>query len=196
MPQFPVGGDPVVAPDDLSGWLLAATPTMRDSNFDDTVVFVISHGVDGAIGVVINEPTDVASHQALFGWDEVVAPPEVLFAGGPVNDEAVIALARTDARLDTLRPVEGCPAVSTVDLGADLALLEPHIERVRVFVGYAGWSPGQLEGEIAAGAWFVFPTEIDDLFALRPDLVRSAVFLRQRNEHRIFALYPDDPRSN
>lgn len=196
MPQLPVGGEPVVAPDDLSGWLLAATPAMRDSNFDDTIVFVISHGTDGAIGVVINEPTDVASHQALFGWDDVVAAPEVLFAGGPVNTDAVLALALTDAELDTLRPVVGCPSVSTVDLGADLALLEPHVDRVRVFVGYSGWSPGQLEGEIAAGAWFVFPARVEDLFTNRPDLIRSAVFLRQRNEHRIFALYPDDPRSN
>lgn len=196
MPLLPVGGEPVIAPDDLSGWLLASTPTMQDSNFDATVVFIISHGPDGAIGVVINEPTEVVTHPALLGWDHSVAPPEVLFAGGPVNSDAVIALARTNARLDTLRPVTGCPTVSTVDLGADLALLEPHIDAVRIFVGYAGWSPGQLEGEIAAGAWFVFPAEVDDLFLARPDLLRSSVFLRQRNEHRIFALYPDDPRSN
>ncbi len=196
MPEFPVGGEPVEPPTDLSGWLIAATPLMRDSNFDDTVVFIISHGSDGAVGVVINEPTDDAAHQALLAWDSSVAEPHVLFAGGPVNADAVIALARTDARLDTLRPVENRPEVSTVDLGTDLALLEPHIEAVRVFAGYAGWSPGQLEGEIAAGAWFVFRSHLDDIFTARPDLIRSAVFLRQPNQSRFFALYPDDPRMN
>ncbi len=68
---------------------------------------------------------------------------------------------------DDLSPVSG--RVASADLSADPAFVAPHISAVRVFRGYAGWGPGQLEGEIMAGAWLVFDAEPDDVFAAQPD---------------------------
>ena len=179
----------------LRGRLLVATPPLVDPNFDRSVVLLLEHGDDGALGIVLNRPSDTPLATVLPEWHEHATAPGVVFSGGPVAPEAVIALARggTDAT-DGWMPVLG--EVGTVDVGRDPADLGAHLEALRIFVGYASWSPGQLEIELEQEAWFVAAADSGDPFSLHPDQLWREVLRRQRGRVAMFANYPDDPEAN
>ena len=179
----------------LRGRLLVATPPLVDPNFDRSVVLLLEHGEDGALGIVLNRPSDTALVTVLPEWHEHATAPGVVFSGGPVAPEAVIALAR-GGRDDTegWMPVLG--EVGTVDVGRDPADLGRRLDALRVFVGYSGWSPGQLEVELEQDAWFVVSAEPDDPFSARPDQLWREVLRRQRGRVAMFANYPEDPETN
>jgi putative transcriptional regulator len=180
------------------GRLLVATPPLEDPNFDRTVVFMLEHHDDGAIGVVINRPSVEALDEPLDRWTELQAAPTSIFAGGPVEPNALIALAATHAPLaesdEHLSPITG--RIASADLTADPALVAPEVAGIRVFRGYAGWGPGQLEDEIAAGAWLVLDSETDDVFSDHPDELWRNVLRRQPGRLAWLADAPDDLSSN
>lgn len=197
MRRLPAGGDPIRVPADLRGRLLIATPLIGDGNFDRTVLFMVEHNDEGALGVVVNQPTDTPTIEALPRWDTRLAEPGVMFDGGPVGLNAVIALALSEAADDeALSPVLGMPGVHTVDLDSDPVITQAMITTMRCFGGYAGWAPGQLEGEISGGAWFVVKATIGDIFTPTPLTLRETVLRRQRSGARTFTHYPDDPQVN
>jgi len=179
----------------LRGRLLVATPPLVDPNFDRTVVLMLEHGEDGALGIVINRPSGTALAEVLPDWHEHATAPGVVFSGGPVAPEAVIALAR-GGNEETEGWVSVLGEVGTIDVGRDPDVVAPHIDALRVFVGYSGWSPGQLEAEIAQDAWFVVPTESGDAFSPHPDQLWREVLRRQRGRIAMFANYPEDPETN
>ncbi len=185
--------DPV--PGALRGRLLVATPPLVDPNFDRTVVFVLEHSDEGALGIVINRPGERAVAEVVPSWAEVATAPAVLFQGGPVEPDAVIALARSPvAPADGWAPLVG--AVGTVDLTRAPGELDAPHEAVRLFAGYAGWGGGQLEGELAAGAWFVVQAAADDAFCADADQLWRAVLARQPGRLSWLTNYPDDPSYN
>lgn len=175
-----------------SGRLVVATPSLVDPNFRHTVVLLLEHGDDGAVGVVVNRPSDVTVGEALPGWERLAAAPPNVFVGGPVQQDALIALARRDAGRDPQQwqPLTG--DLGVVNLDRD-PLLVDDVEEVRVFAGYAGWGPGQLEGEIAAGSWFVLDADPADPFSADTDGLWRAVVRRQGG---MFATFPADPSHN
>jgi putative transcriptional regulator len=180
------------------GRLLLATPPLEDDNFDRTVVFVLEHQRDGAIGVVINRPSDEALDEPLDRWIELQLAPSSVFSGGPVEENALIALAETTGELDEsgdyLSPIVG--TIASADLTADPALVAPEVKGVRIFRGYAGWGPGQLEVEIEAGAWLVLDSEPGDVFSDDPDELWRNVLRRQPGRLAWLADVPDDLSSN
>ena len=181
----------------LRGRLLVATPPLVDPNFDRTVVLMLEHGETGALGIVLNRPSEAALDDVLPEWRMFASPPEVVFAGGPVQTDAVIALARAEREQeDTEGWVPVLDGLGTIDLGRDPLDLAIPIEQLRVFVGYAGWSPGQLEAELAQQAWFVVDLEPDDPFAPTPDELWQRVLRRQRGRVAMFAHYPEDITAN
>jgi len=127
--------------------LLVSIPTLHDPNFFRSVVFMIEHNADGAVGLVLNQPTDALLTEALPDWAGLAAPPAVAFVGGPVQQhEAVIGLARvarageSDAgESDGWQPLLG--RVGTVDLARAPSDVSGDLEAVRVFAGYSGWGP-------------------------------------------------------
>jgi len=138
-----------VAEPSLKGKLLIAAPLLVDPNFHRTVVLVIEHSAEGALGVVLNRPTELPVADAVpelaeldDGW---------VFAGGPVQPQAVIALAEY-ADL----PPEGavCGPIAPIGVESDMDALAEQVTRVRVYAGYSGWGEGQLEGELEEDAWF------------------------------------------
>ena len=137
----------------MTGQLLVATPTLKDPNFDRTVVLLVAHETGGALGVVLNRATEVPVAEVLGDWGELAGDPAVLFEGGPVQPESAICLARTrpevKKRVSGFHQVAG--ALGTVDLSADPDRLRDSVSGIRVFAGYSGWSPGQLEDEISSG---------------------------------------------
>jgi len=180
------------------GRLLVATPPLEDANFDRTVVFMLEHHDEGAIGVVINRPSIEALDEPLDRWIDLQSAPSSVFLGGPVEEEALIALARTSQPLDDegeyLNPIVG--TIASADLTADPALVAGEVQGVRVFRGYAGWGPGQLEGEIDAGAWLVLDSEPGDVFSDEPDELWRTVLRRQPGRLAWLADAPDDLSAN
>lgn len=162
----------------LTGRLVVATTALTDPNFALTVVLVLEHAAQGALGVVLNRPSSVPSRQVVEPWAAAVTAPPVVFLGGPVNPDAIIAVGRRrgDPPLGW-QPITD--PVGVVDLDADPGVVVPDLTGLRLFAGYAGWSPGQLEGEIDEGAWFVVDTEPDDAFTAEPDGLWRAVLRRQ-----------------
>lgn len=182
--------------DNLTGRLLLATPALTDANFERTVVLVLAHDGAGALGLVLNRPTEVRVADVLDGWAPLAADPAVVFEGGPVQPEAAICLAWRSASGSptAFKPVDR--RLGTVDLSVDPLQMVGELERMRIFAGYAGWGAGQLEGEVSAGAWLVFEALPDDAFAPRPENLWSTVLRRQGGMLAALAQYPADPALN
>jgi putative transcriptional regulator len=183
--------------------LLVANPTLVDPNFFRSVVFMIEHNADGAIGVVLNRPTDAELVEAVPEWASIAAPPSVAFVGGPVQpDDAVIGLGRVarvdgmeaEAELAGWQPLIG--RIGTLDLGRSPVDVRVEVEAVRVFAGYSGWGPGQLDEELAHGGWFVVDAEADDLLTRDPSRLWRAVLRRQGGDLAVAANFPIDIQSN
>jgi putative transcriptional regulator len=191
-----VGKYSVVTNAPARGRLLVATPPLVDPNFDRTVVFVLEHGGEGTLGLVLNRPSDGRVGDAIPEWGDLAASPGVVFVGGPVAPESVIALARSDVVEEHDGWVPILPGIGTVDLARSPREIEAPVDAVRVFLGYAGWAPGQLEGELAQGAWLVVDFALDDAFAHDPSSLWRTVLRRQRASIAMFANCPSDPTTN
>ena len=200
-----------MALDPLAGRLLVATPVIGDPNFHRSVVFLLDHGESGALGVVINRPTDVDLGESLPGWDDRAAAPGVVFVGGPVEQAGAIGLGRVAPGTPFEEPwagqgeegpwspvlagLEGVGPLATVALTCDPSEVEG-IDAVRVFVGYAGWGPGQLEGELLQEAWVVADARPADLWSADPEGLWGRVLRRQGGTTAWLSLYPLDPSAN
>lgn len=187
----------------LTGKLLVASPGLADPNFDRTVVLVLEHNDDGALGVVLNRVTEGEIAELLPDWEEHAAAPPLVFQGGPVDTSSVICVAQPiedDADDVAAEPDEGVQdlfgGLATIDLSRPPSDFPGRAFRIRVFAGYAGWGAGQLESEIDAGGWFVFDSRPGDAFTADPDGLWRRVFARQKGELAMVALYPDDPSMN
>ncbi|SHK91066.1 YqgE/AlgH family protein [Actinacidiphila paucisporea] len=186
----------------LTGRLLVATPKLADPNFDRAVVLVLDHDAEGSLGVVLNRPTPVGVGDVLQNWAALAVLPQVVFQGGPVSLDSALGLAvvpgepRPGDGPEVLgwRRVHG--AIGLVDLEAPPELLAAELGSLRIFAGYSGWGPGQLEREVAGGAWYVVESEPGDVSAPDPEGLWRAVLRRQRNELAMVATYPDDPSLN
>jgi putative transcriptional regulator len=180
----------------LAGALLVASPALDDPNFTRTVIFLLDHDAEGALGVVLNRPTDIATCDALPLWADVVSAPAVVHVGGPVTPEAVVCLGRMrqGRTPDGWTALAG--AVGAVDLEGEPSDLADALDALRVFAGYAGWGPGQLEAELRMGGWLVLPAEPDDAFSPTPDKLWSQVLRRQGGEIAMLHTMPLDPGRN
>ena len=129
--------------------LLLATPPLDDPNFDRSVVYMMEHSIEGAVGVVLNHPTDEASIDGLDEWMELTTPPAVVFNGGPVQFDALIAIAELSRTTQRTTWSAILPDLGSVDLARHPVDVADEVGRVRMFRGYAGWASGQLDSEIA-----------------------------------------------
>ena len=188
--------------DPKAGRLLVATPLLEDPNFKRAVVLIVEHEeVQGTLGVVLNRPTTISVGQVLEQWTDLTTEPSVVFRGGPVAQNSALALAQVPGQEEPAgwRALDGAPALARlglIDLDTPPRLLAPAISRLRVYAGYAGWSPGQLEAEIGDGAWYVLPAEPGDVFAADPDRLWRQVLRRQDGDLAFLTTYPDDPTLN
>ncbi len=184
----------------LTGRLLVAAPRLVDPNFIRAVVLVCRHDDDGALGVILNRLTSVTVGEALPDWVEPLAPPNVVFLGGPVQPEMAVGLGRLRpehagrAESEQWTPVDD--RLGLVNLGSPPAEEVAVLDRLRVFAGYAGWSAGQLDFEVASGDWFVLAAEEDDPFTAGPGGLWRRVLHRQRGPLALFADFPPDPSLN
>jgi putative transcriptional regulator len=181
----------------LTGRLLVASPLLGDPNFRRSVVLLLDHGEEGALGVVVNRPLEVDVSAVLPAWQPYATQPGRLYRGGPVAlDSAlgVVAVPGDDTEPVGVRRILG--SLGLVDLDTPPEIVAGGVAGLRIFAGYAGWSQGQLEEEITAGAWYVVDAEPRDAFSDAPDELWRQVLRRQRGDLAFLSTYPDDPGQN
>jgi len=177
----------------LRGRLLISSGGLFDPNFRHTVVLVGEHTAEGALGVVLNRALDVTVHAAVPVLSGLVPAGEPLFQGGPVQPTSPVLLAELAHPDMADVPVFGSVGFLVGEISEDI---RPGILRARVFAGYSGWGPGQLEAEMVGDSWIVEPAQEDDVFTDTPDLLWSRVLERKGPEYRRLSRMPFDPSMN
>lgn len=184
-------------PRDLSGQLLVAGPQLLDPNFRRTVVLLLDHGDDGALGVVLDRPTPVDLGRLLPGWEDVVSPPGGVFQGGPVGLDGAVGVATALPGVPWPSSVSRLTGpFGVVDLDADPTSVVGRVAGLRIFAGHAGWAKGQLEAEIDAGGWYVLPALPLDATTPTPERLWRQVLRRQGGELAIVSTFSEDPSLN
>ena len=150
------------------GMFLLAAPRLRDPRFARTVVLLLEYERTGALGLVINRPTEASLH-------DVLATPlpnsdgHAVFAGGPVDLRRLIALLRSPVAVDGAERLFGdVHASESMDTLRRMLERDGHAADVHAYLGYAGWAPGQLDAEIARGDWIVAPADAESVFDTPP----------------------------
>lgn len=181
--------------DSLRGKLLLASPKIVEPTFLRTVVLMAEHGPEGAMGLVLNRPSETRVAEAVPDLQTLADGDAAIFVGGPVAASAVVVLAEfADPRRAAL--------LIDDDLGFvpadadDPVLLGAELGHSRVFAGHAGWGPGQLEEELEDEAWIVADCERADVFTEDPEGLWPAVLRRLGGEHALLATMPPDPSLN
>jgi putative transcriptional regulator len=178
--------------DSLAGKLIVSSPSLVDPNFRRTVVLMTHHDEDGAMGLVLSRPSEIPVAEAVPGLADLPGADEVVYVGGPVQPEVIVALAELEEPDDAVPPVVGTVGFIPGDGEPD----ELRIARIRVFAGYSGWGPGQLEAEMEESSWIVVPAEPDDVFAPDPDELWRTVLNRKGGRYALIATMPFDPSLN
>jgi putative transcriptional regulator len=180
----------------LRGRLIIASPVLQDPNFDRTVVLITEHDEEGAMGLVLNRPSDAPVGDAVpdLAW---VAPDDdgLVHIGGPVAPDGVIVLAEWDDPSHAAILVEDDLGFVPGDATSP-ELLELAIRRARIYAGHAGWGPGQLEGELAEDAWAVVDALPGDPLSGDPSGMWRRVLRRQGGHLAWLANHPPDPSLN
>jgi len=159
-------GDPGTDGDTI---LLVASDKMGDPRFRETVLMVMRHGPGGPLGVILNRPTQYARGQLLPRSEELPGKGDPIFLGGPVSRRTVFYIGRFETEPPAVLTI--APGVFMgLDLKGLAQLLESGVRptALRLFAGYAGWAPGQLERELRQESWHVLPMDAAALFTQEP----------------------------
>jgi putative transcriptional regulator len=175
----------------LSGHLLVASPALLDPNFRRTVVLMTHHDEEGAMGLVLSRPSPLQVSETVPALADLPGA-DLIYVGGPVQTDVIVALVELDEPDDEVPPIIGSVGYLPGDGEAD----DLAIGRVRVFAGYSGWGPGQLEEEMAEPSWIVVRAEPDDVFAPDPDELWRTVLHRKGGKFALIATMPFDPQLN
>ncbi|HEY7932584.1 MAG TPA: YqgE/AlgH family protein [Solirubrobacteraceae bacterium] len=178
----------------LAGQLLLASPKLRDPNFARAVVLIGAHNQEGAMGVVLNRPSETTVAEAVPALRRVENELEPVYVGGPVQPTSIVFLAEfldpTPAGLIVLGRI-GFPSPQS-----DIEELEQAVARRRVFAGFAGWGEGQLDAEVAEGDWIANPAMPEDIFSEDPATLWNSVLERRGGSYALIARMPVDPSVN
>lgn len=180
----------------LQGHLLIAAPHLNDPNFFKSVVLLVQHNDQGALGVILNRPLETTIEEVWSQVSEIPCNAEgALFQGGPCPGPLMVA--HTESEISDLEVCKG------VFFSTDKDSIEQIVSRsegpMKFFVNYAGWGAGQLEGEIEAGGWVTTPAQRGEVFRGDDELWATALRLADRRTRMAGIdprLIPDDPSVN
>lgn len=152
------------------GKLLVASRQLQGPAFAETVILLIHYEETGAMGLIVNRPTALTPSTALQGSPALAEYRGPLYLGGPVEQRRVLALVRSEQPPATAATVFA--GVHVAPLSAELlAGAATDASRLRMYMGYAGWGPGQLDAELALGSWHVAPASDEVIFSDEPDSI-------------------------
>ena len=178
-----------------TGVLLIAPPIMDDPNFRRTIVLLCEHGVDGSFGLILNRGLTLQLHDVIEGANHYHG---FLSLGGPVQPNTLHVLHRYGERFG-----ESIEVLDDVYWGGDFDTIQDVLadegasqSDVRFFLGYAGWSPGQLDAEIEQGGWIIASSDESMIFTAEPDKLWGEALRRLGGEYALLANVPEDPRMN
>jgi len=175
------------------GRLLIANGSLVDPNFRRAVVLVADHDDDGAAGVVLNRRSETTVSEAAPPLAPLAGSDQLVFVGGPVQPEAAVVLADFEHPELATHLVVGSIGLVTGDEATEAM---EGIRRARVYAGYAGWGPGQLDAELEEEAWLLEEPLPGDVFTDDPERLWSTVVRRKGRDFAMLALMPDDPSLN
>jgi putative transcriptional regulator len=180
--------------DSTRGQLLIAGPSLSDPNFWRTVVLIVEHSDEGALGLVLNRPSETTVGEAVSEMETLLDVDDPLFIGGPVQPSALIVLAEFEQ-------VDSAALIAFGDigvLGGGGAPEDdpPAVRRGRAFAGHAGWGPGQLDSELERGDWILEPAQPRDAFTETPLELWPEVLTRKGGSYALVARMPPDPSVN
>jgi len=161
------------------GKFLVATGNITDPRFSETVIFLVSYGPDGAMGLVINRPTKARLADAFPDLERLKKRTDTLLLGGPVRTDQLFMLVRA-----SIKPEDSSHIVKDIYVSGSETLLKKMVDkgesekRIRVFAGYAGWGAQQLEREVARGDWYVMDADAESIFEKEPSKVWLELFRR------------------
>ena len=164
----------------LQGHILLAAPSMLDPNFERAVVLMVQHNDEGALGLVLNRPTEVSLREAIAAVSDVDVEVDVeLRQGGPCEGPLMVVHREQDHAQSEVLP--GVFFSTEQDLVEQLMMDDS--DSAMYFAGYAGWGPGQLEGEIGSGSWLVTEGSVERVFHLDHDVWTAMV--RDESKRRL-----------
>jgi putative transcriptional regulator len=178
--------------DSLKGRLLLAGAGIEGAVFRKTVILVAEHDDQGALGFVVNHPSQALALEIAPSLAAFDALDRRLFLGGPVQPEIVAVLAEFEDPHLAARPIFGSVGFAP----ADAADVPEGIVRAKAFAGYAGWGPGQLESEMEEDSWITEPALADDVFAEDVDGLWTNVVRRKGPKFQLLSTMPFDPSAN
>jgi putative transcriptional regulator len=178
----------------LRGKLLIASPALVDPNFARSVVFITEHNDDGAMGIVLDRPSETVVGEAVPQLSEVAGSDEPVYVGGPVQPTALVVLAEFSDPSAAAWIVVADVGFASAD--ADMDELPEAVRRARVYAGYSGWGAGQLEAELEVDSWIVEPPLPRELFPDDPEALWSEVLARKGGQYALVARMPVDPSVN
>jgi putative transcriptional regulator len=163
-----------------AGSFLLASPHLRDPNFYQTVVLLLTYGKEGASGLIVNRPTEIPLNRAFPHVDGVEKLSRPIYFGGPVGTDRMIALLRSDTPLpDAKNVLERIYFTASLKNLTDALQSGSPDRTVRVYAGYSGWAPMQLDREFARGDWVSMEADPDAVFSEDPSSIWSTFFERR-----------------
>ncbi|MFP5416202.1 MAG: YqgE/AlgH family protein [Actinomycetes bacterium] len=179
------------------GTLLVAGVLLTDGIFDSSVVLLLDVDASGALGVVLNEFSTVDLGAVLPGWEPLTSWPHRLFNGGPVSQEGAICLSSpTNEAEEPPGWRRLFSSVGLLHLETPVELAEGAYRDLRIFAGYAGWAPGQLQGEVAQGMWHPVRATHTDVFDPNPESLWRRVLARQGGQLGWLSTWTPTPELN
>lgn len=176
----------------LEGQLLIAGPTIEGGMFRQAVILVVEHNSNGALGFTLNNALDTLVAEADLSLAELPLFDERIYLGGPVQPNFLTVIAKQKDRLEASDSV--LDAIAFIHPGEQR---EPLERAAKVFIGYAGWAPGQLEAELTdAGSWLVEPARLEDIFCDSPESLWRDTVKRKGPSFAMLSTMPFDPTLN
>lgn len=181
----------------IAGELLVSTSAIGGDFFDQSVVLLLDCDTDGALGVTLNKLAPTPLEAVLPDWVDLVAPPRVLFAGGPVSPQGAVCVAQVHD------PSEEPPGwrrifddIGLLHLDTPVELAQGGYTGLRIFAGYAGWAPNQLDDELARGLWYRMTARTEDIFTADAPGLWRRVLRRHGGTPALLSTWPVDPELN
>ena len=177
------------------GKLLISDPFLQDPGFKRTVVLITEHNEEGTVGFVLNRPVNALMNEALVDFQDFNVP---LYMGGPVQPDTLHYIHTVGNLLPgSIKIADNLwwgGSFETLKVLAESKQLD--LTKFKFFIGYSGWSPGQLNEELEEKSWVVTDATMQDIYTEKPDLLWRTVLENMGKDYAVLANFPEDPALN